>query len=166
VVIRPRRNEDVAQCAEVALRVHQHDGYPPFVGGSFTSFLETPRAEAAWVAEDGDLVVGHVAVHAKTSAAAMGAATRVSGVSAERLRVVARLMVDPSHRGQGTGSSLLTCATEFITSMGHQPMLDVARSLTPAIRLYESMGWRRAGDVRVRVGDGSLLDEVVFLAPS
>ncbi len=44
-------------------------------------------------------------------------------------------------------------------------MLDVAKDLLRAIALYESCGWRRAGEVTVRLTDGRDLEEFVYVAP-
>ena len=156
----------MSQCVAVAERVHQSDGYPPFIRGSFLSFLESPRAEAAWVAEVDEIIVGHVAVHQTTGIRAMDVASSISGVAKERLRVVARLLVDPCYRGQGIGSNLLRTATDYILTSGFQPMLDVGAAFSPAIRLYESNGWGRVGEVRVQLSDGSALDEIVYVATS
>jgi hypothetical protein len=45
------------------------------------------------------------------------------------------------------------------------PILDVAIHYGAAIALYESCGWRNAGEVTMVFGDGTELPSYVYLAP-
>ena len=63
MVIRERRESDLALCLELALAVKARDGYPPRGPVDIEHFLAPPEQLAAWVAEDGSALVGHVAVH-------------------------------------------------------------------------------------------------------
>lgn len=46
------------------------------------------------------------------------------------------------------------------------PVLDVDTDLAPAIALYESRGWVRAGMVTMRFKGGHSLNEFVYLGPA
>ena len=50
-------------------------------------------------------------------------------------------------------------------SRGLWPILDVVMYQQAAIALYEKCGWKRAGQVTSRYGDGVALDEFVYLGP-
>jgi len=79
VLIRPRRDEDLAACAELVREVHTADRYPRFLPANIPSFLAPPDRYGCWVAnEDGD-VTGHIALVPRSLPAAMElAATALS----------------------------------------------------------------------------------------
>lgn len=52
------------------------------------------------------------------------------------------LLVDPKARGRGIGRTLMSAA---LARMGEVATLDVVASNAPAIRLYESLNFQRAG---------------------
>ncbi|WFR68351.1 GNAT family N-acetyltransferase [Curtobacterium flaccumfaciens] len=82
----------------------------------------------AWVACDGDEVVGHV-----------GVAVPAPGRMAE----VTRLFVDPAHRGKGVADALLETAEA--SAPGTHLRLDVTEETPDAWRLYERRGWCMTG---------------------
>ena len=84
---------------------------------------------------------------------------------ADRLGVVARLLVSPRHRRQGIGRSLLEVASEDARSRGLWPILDVVTYQQQAIALYDRCGWTRAGQVTSRYGDDVVVEEFVYLGP-
>ena len=153
-------------CVRIAEQVHHLDGYPAYLpGGDLRGFLVSNEALGAWITElDGD-VVGHVALHLRSSRSVLELASTSLGLPIESLAVVARLLVAPGARRQGVGRALLMAATYEARSRGLWPVLDVATDSTAAIALYEQCGWSRAGDVRVVLPDGSTLEEAVFLGP-
>jgi len=56
------------------------------------------------------------------------------------------LAVDPAHRGRGLGRALLREAMAAAARLGvRRATLEVRRSNTPALRLYEGAGFRVAG---------------------
>jgi hypothetical protein len=66
VVIRDRRQSDLAPCLDIALAVKAREGYPPRGPIDIERFLAPVDQLAAWVAVDASTVVGHVALHAST----------------------------------------------------------------------------------------------------
>lgn len=163
--IRPRHDTDLDACVELLTAVHAADGYPMNMPDDPATFLVAPDLLGAWVAEDDQALLGHVALRSRTSAAVMEAAAAAAGVAAERLAVVARLPVAPPARRRGVGRALLEAAARRAVEIGRHPVLDVVRTHADAISLYDQAGWRRAGEVRVTFTNGRTVDELVFLAP-
>jgi GNAT superfamily N-acetyltransferase len=150
----------------MAGQVHHLDGYPAYLpDGDLPGFLVSDDALGAWVMElDGD-VVGHVALHPRTSRPVLELASTSLRLPAERLAVIARLLVAPDARRRGIGRALLDVAAGEARSRGLWPVLDVLTDSAAAIALYEDCGWERAGDVRVSFRDGTTFEEAVFLGP-
>jgi GNAT superfamily N-acetyltransferase len=166
VILRPRSHADLEACQRLALAVRATDGYPPFLpDDDYRAFLASPSALGAWVATDGDAIVGHVALHRHASSAVVALAARETGVAADRLGVVARLLVSPATRRGGTGRRLLDHATDAARERGLVPVLDVLPRFRGAVALYEGAGWVRLGEVTVVLPDGSSIQELVFVAP-
>jgi ribosomal protein S18 acetylase RimI-like enzyme len=165
VLIRPRRDSDMAACAALAREVHALDRYPRFLPEDVRSFLDPPGAYGCWVADRDGEVAGHVALLPRGVRSALQIASSALDRPADQLAVIARLFVSPQARGNGTGRRLLDTATAEAVSRGLWPVLDVDTNLAPAIALYESSGWVRAGMITVRFRDGHSLDEYVYLGP-
>jgi ribosomal-protein-alanine N-acetyltransferase len=56
------------------------------------------------------------------------------------------MAVDPAHRGQGLGRTLLeVCQRELAAAGMEQLFLEVRAANAAAIQLYRSCGWRRCG---------------------
>jgi GNAT superfamily N-acetyltransferase len=165
VLVRERAEADLPGCVELARQVHEQDGYPHYLPGDLHGFLVRPDAYGAWVAERDGRIAGHVALHPRSSPPVMALASAAAGQPADRLGVIARLLVAPATRRAGAGRALLEHAQREALTRGLWPVLDVAADLTGAIRLYESCGWVRAGAVTVTFRDGNSLDELVYLAP-
>jgi GNAT superfamily N-acetyltransferase len=166
VEIRPRVDDDLDACVELVDVVHVMDGYPPYLSpGGVEPFLVTPDALAAWVALLDGAVVGHVALHRGASASVLAAAEAATGLSVERLGVVARLFVAPHARRLGIGLRLLDVAVEAAVGRGRRPVLDVWVELAGAVALYESAGWQRVATVVFVAPDGERFDEHVYVAP-
>lgn len=169
VVIRERRQSDLAACADLVREVHAADRYPRFAPGDIGRFLQPPDPFGCWVAEGSGDIVGHVALVPGGLPATLEIAAGALGRPADELAVVARLFVSPRARGRGAGRLLLDTATGEARSRGLHPVLDVDTGLSAAIALYESAGWTRAGQLTVRwTDDGSaerVLTEYVYLGP-
>ena len=163
MLVRRRTSDDIEACEAVFRAVHRLDGYPPCLPGDFLSFIFSPAVEA-WVADIDGRVVGQVALHESGSGPVMTLASEVTGQPVDRLAVVARLAVAPEFRRQGAGRALLRAATDAALEKGFWPVLEVVTRFAGAISLYESCGWRRAGELTVQFDD-LRLDEVVFVGP-
>jgi GNAT superfamily N-acetyltransferase len=163
MTVRARIDADLDQCVAVAQAVHQLDHYPLYLPTDLRTFLDSPDAHGAWVAEVDDKVVGHVALHRRTTAAAMDLASETVRQPVDQLGIVARLLVAPSSRRQGGGQALLDVASRAAVGRGLWPVLDVVTSLPDAVRLYEKCGWTRAGEVTVDLGDALTINEYVYI---
>jgi GNAT superfamily N-acetyltransferase len=165
VIVRRRTESDLDECVEIARLVHQVDGYPLYLPTDLHTFLVSPDAYGAWVAEEGGQIVGHVALHPRSTDVALRLACDVLGQPVDRLGIVARLLVAPSGRRRGVGRALLEEAAGEALTRGLWPILDVATQLTPAIQLYERCGWIPVGDVTVQLGGDFTLEERVYRGP-
>jgi ribosomal protein S18 acetylase RimI-like enzyme len=165
VLIRPRRDDDLAACADLVREVHAVDRYPRYLPDDIASFLAPPDPYDCWVADRDGEVLGHAALVPRGLPATLEVAADILGRPKDQLAVVARLLVSPRARGQGVGRMLLTQATAAAAARGLRPVLDVDKDLAAAIALYESQGWTRAGEVTVRWSDGRMLAEYVYLGP-
>jgi len=163
MLIRARNDDDLDGCIKMAHAVHQMDGYPQYLPADLRSFICSP-AIGAWVADVEGLVVGHVALHRRSSEPVMALAGAVTGQPTDRLAVVARLAVAPEVRRHGVGRALLAAAACAATERGLWPVLDVARNLAGAVSLYQNCGWKCVGEVTVQLGAVSL-EEFVFIGP-
>ena len=69
----------------------------------------------------------------------------IQGLQIDEWGAVQNIGIDPSHRGRGLGSILLSRAGEGFRRVGLKKMhLEVTTDNTAAIRLYERLGFRRA----------------------
>jgi ribosomal-protein-alanine N-acetyltransferase len=164
VIVRRRSDGDLDQCEQIARLVHDLDGYPPHLPSELRRFIDSPDAIAAWVAENRDRLLGHVALHPTSSPEVMALASAATGQQPEGLGLVARLFVSPAARRNGVARSLLLVATAEAEARGLRPILDVGTHFDAAISLYERCGWVRAGIVTVRFRDMAL-KEFVYLSP-
>jgi GNAT superfamily N-acetyltransferase len=170
VVIRERRDEDLAARTQLARLVHDVGGYPPYLlDDRLGEFIQSSDAIAAWVAETHRRLVGHVALHSCRSQAVMSVASAMAEGSTDRFGVVARLFVPPAARRTGVACTLLQTAAAHAVGLGLRPMLDVVTQFQPAITLMNHVGgnvWvKRVGTVTVALPDSNSIDEFVYLAP-
>jgi GNAT superfamily N-acetyltransferase len=165
VHVRVRVEADLDGCIRLAQRVHEADGYPVYFPDGLRPFMASPDAIASWVVEEQGEIVGHIALHRRSTDPVMAMATNALGQPCERIGVVARLLVDPELRREGLGRLLLHTAAQDAFARNLWPILDVVTKHTAAIGLYEGCGWIRAGQVTTKFGNGLEFEEVVFLAP-
>lgn len=67
VRIRPRRPADVAGCVDLLRLAHRADGYPRYWPHDARRFLAARQEIGGWVAERGETLLGHVALHSVMS---------------------------------------------------------------------------------------------------
>ena len=150
MTLRARAQADLPALVGILEAQQPTTGYPvrwplPF---PVEDFLVRSTELAAWVAVDGDDVVGHVAVTdvaAGWEADGWGAGT---GLPASALAAVAVLFVDPAASGRGVGTALLEVAVGHARALGRTPVLDVVSESTRAVALYRRHGWQVVGRAR------------------
>lgn len=165
MIVRRRIESDLDECVEIARLVHQVDRYPLYLPTDLHTFLVSPDAYGAWVAEEDGQIIGHVALHPRSTDAVLRLASEVLGQPVDRLGIVARLLVAPWGRRRGVGRDLLEAAAGEALARGLWPILDVATQLEAAIHLYERCGWTPVGDVTVQLGGDFTLEERVYRSP-
>ena len=97
-------------------------------------------------------IVGHVGLHRAAGNPTLPAAQRATGLSPERLAVLARLLVAPEARRQGVAQQLIATVLQHAHAQGRRVVLDVVKDSAAAIRLYETLGWTRLEDVQLPSG--------------
>ncbi len=164
MLIRERAEADAEDCLDLLVQVHNADGYPRYVPEGLQQFLAPPYETAAWVAEIGGAVVGHVGLHQAAVDPTLEAAQRATDLPPEGLAVVARLLVSPAVRRRGVGRALLAHATDHARAAGQRAVLDVTQDAPAAIALYEAAGWLRLEQLTLNL-DGKPLLLWVYLSP-
>jgi len=127
VRIRTKDSGDTAACVRLVTDIHRTDGYPQPLPADPAAFVTPSYETVAWVAESDGRIIGHVALHHPALDPTLQVAQRVTGLSPNRLALVARLLVDPTRRRLGVGRQLLAAATGHAASLGQRAVLDVIR---------------------------------------
>lgn len=166
--VRPRRDGDLSTLLPILQRTHETQRYPMRAAAVRADWLAAPNELAAWVAEHQGAVVGHIALHPTASPGqdpgaddASAQWQRATGVAADRLAVVSRLMTDGSVPGSGT--ALLAHAVNAARSEGRAPVLLVDPS-SAALGFYRRRGWHRIGTAAQQWGEYRV-DAVLMVAP-
>lgn len=120
---------------------------------------------AAWVAVEERGVVGHVALHWAADDPSLVAAQAVTGLAVDRLVLLTRLFVAPETPRTGLGRLLLRHAAQHAQAQGRRPVLDVGKTLVPAIGLYESEGWLRTAALRAPIDEARTLELWLYVGP-
>lgn len=144
--------------------VRRTDGYPRYLRGDPARFLTPPYERAAWVAERDGRIIGHVALHDAALDPTFPVAHRATGLPADGLAVLARLLVSPDARRQGVAGRLTAVARRHARARGRRVVLDVVRDAAGPVALYEALGWRRLEALRLDLG-GAVLELWVYLEP-
>jgi ribosomal protein S18 acetylase RimI-like enzyme len=166
VVVRPRRDGDLAALAGVLVEVHALDGYPVEGVGDPGAWLRSDRELGAWVAELDGTPVGHVALTEPgpgDTAADLWA--RQENSRADAVAVLGRLFVSPAARGHHLGAKLATAATDHAHRLGRRAVLDVMVKDVAAIHVYEALGWRPLGRFDHHFGEGRSEPAVGYVSP-
>lgn len=154
--IRRRRDTDLPSCVTALARVFETSGYPEIWPADPAGFLSPPDVLGAWVAVEGDAVLGHVLLRDGKDERAEFADARVD--LPDELASVSRLFTVPAARGRGLAGRLMSACVEAAGAMGREVILSVVEHEKSAAGMYERMGWRyltsRPG--RWRLADGGL----------
>lgn len=164
-VIRPFENSDLPGAAAALTEVHATDGYPVEGVADPEGWLRSENVLAAWVAEAGGRIVGHVAVMRPDGEDAVALWAEQSGDDEERIAVLARLFVVREARRLAVGERLVRTAMGYGLSHHRRLVLDVMTKDTAAIRLYERLGWLRTGEATHHYGEERSIEAVCYVAP-
>ncbi|MFJ9755880.1 GNAT family N-acetyltransferase [Streptomyces sp. NPDC101149] len=165
--VRPRTGGDVERCVRVLADVHRCDGYPVNWPERPDEWLSQASVSAAWVAEHGGRLVGHVSLSRGSEGdLAPGLWSERSGVSKDLTAVVSRLFVAPQARGHGIGALLMGRAMEEARGRGLHPVLDVVASDTSAAALYERLDWELMATVEQRWSPDRSVSIHCYTAPA
>lgn len=165
MLVRPRRDDDLPGCVELLGSSHLHDDYPRWWPADPARFISSGRELGAWVGEVDGQVGGHVSLCRAGGDPTFAIARAATGRAEDELAVVSRLFTGGGGRRRGLGRALLHRAEAAAHDLGRVPVLDVGKTLFPAIALYESAGWRRAGEFDLVLPEGTL-DLWVYVGPA
>ncbi|WP_309299419.1 GNAT family N-acetyltransferase [Streptomyces sp. A012304] len=182
MTVRPFEAADLPGAARALIEVYETDGYPVEGVDDPEAWLRSEHVSAAWVAETGGDVVGHVAIMRPQGEDAVSLWAGQNGEDGEdgedredredrenevdaRVAVLARLFVIDAARGRATGRRLVEAAMDHARAHGLRLVLDVMAKDAAAIRLYERLGWRRTGECTHHFGAGRSTPALCFVAP-
>ncbi|KAK1074059.1 hypothetical protein LTR74_001306 [Friedmanniomyces endolithicus] len=154
---------DLDSCVEVLCSVYAKDGYP-VEGTSYAHRFLQDGLQRAWVAEQGNTIIGHVAIGNATEGDPAVILWRKLYPN-EPIVVLERLFVDPRHRGSGAATGLIRAVEAWSRQEGIRLILFALSKDQVAIRLYGRLGWTRFGTVPFSYGDGQQMDAVCFCSP-
>lgn len=167
VEVRPRKNADIPELAQVLVRVHARDGYPVEGVADPEAWLTPPRELAAWTALFAGSPIGHISLTRATDSDDAAILWHgATGLDIDQLAIPVRLFVDPRHRQGGAGKLLMAAAQNFASTHGLAMAFDVMLKDHDAIRLYEALGCKRIGTIDHRHSDGRIEPAAVYVGPS
>lgn len=143
--IRPRTDADLPAVADLLRATHESDAYPVVLPDDLEAWGAATDLLGAWVAVDGDQVVGHAVLTEPDHGPATAQWTDATGLAAHQLGVVRRLVVHRRAHGTGTGRALLSTAVGEAHRLGLRPVLDMSDNLKAAGALYASAGFTEVG---------------------
>ena len=144
VAVRSRAATDIPGCVDALRLVHEVDRYPTRWPPDPSAWLTPKAMQQAWVAVEGERIVGHVAVTVVAEPTEI-VSRALAGSSRREVRSISRLFVAPAGRGRGVAGRLLDVATASARNDDADCVLDVVADGLAAIALYERRGWRRVG---------------------
>ncbi|MEU8752374.1 GNAT family N-acetyltransferase [Streptomyces chartreusis] len=163
--VRPFEEADLPGAAAALIEVHGTDGYPVEGVDQPVSWLRSADVLAAWIAEQGGKVIGHVALMRPHGEDAVSMWIQQSGDSEDHVAVLARLFVIKEARKHAVGEKLMKAAMDYARSRSLRLVLDVMTKDAAAIRLYERLGWVKIGEASHRYGDDQQIDAICFVSP-
>ena len=111
-------------------------------------FIARPTELAAWVAVDGDVVVGHVALSRSAPGGRPTGGAREPGSRHPPWRPWRCSSSTRPPPAAASAARLLTTAVERARALGRTPVLDVVSESTRAVELYARHGWQVVGRAR------------------
>lgn len=122
-----------------------NEDFESYVAGPLSEFARPHEpGERMWIVEEGDRLVGSVAI------------VRVSDVEAQ----LRWLLVDPSARGHGLGRYLVDEAVRFSRESGYRKLvLWTVSALSVAARLYLGVGFRLAEEIERDIWGAHLTEQ-------
>lgn len=166
VSVRPREGDDLAELAQVLVRVHAVDGYPVEGIANPKEWL-TPATElASWTAEHDAKIIGQITLAQATQGDDAARVWRdATGGSIDDLTIPVRLFVAPEYRELGAGRDLMLAAGTYSVTHQRPIAFDVMLKDARAIALYESLGCRRLGTITHRHSGGLTEPAAVYAGP-
>jgi GNAT superfamily N-acetyltransferase len=166
VLLRQRREQDIAPLANLLDAIQPHEGYPKSRPDSLENFVRDDRVIGAWVIEEDGEVVAHALIKEQMFGGIDDLVHEHTGWPKERLAAVSRIFVSPQKRGRGYARSLLRHCVAEARKLDYLPYLDVDTA-TPAPRaLYASEGWQSLGVTTVSFPSGVSLEVDVLVLPN
>ena len=122
--VRVRADSDLSSCVRIAEEVHRLDGYPVYLPTDLRQFLASSDALSAWVAEEHGDILGHVALHQRSSDSVLALASETLHHPADQFGVIARLLVAPrrDERASGGCSSRQPRRIHYVVAFGRSSM--------------------------------------------
>jgi GNAT superfamily N-acetyltransferase len=146
--VRRRSDQDLDECIRLLRLVHEEDGYPRNWPATPRTWLASHDRVEAWVADDLESLLGHVAVAEPDASPATAVWAAALDASPASLLRISLLFVAPFARGRGLGGRLLDTAVRFVGDQGAQPVLEVVSADRGAVALYTRLGWRQVGHLQ------------------
>jgi len=149
--VRERQNDDLSVLAAVLERVHAHDGYPVEGVADPRAWLEHPHEIRSWTAVVDGVPVGQVTLtEAQPEDDAACAWIERTGGSVADIAVMARLFLDPGHRGVGLARLLVLALRRHAQLVGRTVVFDVMAKDVAAIHFYDRAGAEQIAEVTHR----------------
>lgn len=154
VVIRPARTVDETEAARRLFMAYADSLDFDLCFQGFDA--EMARFPGEYVPPDGDILLAH---HDDTVVGVV-ALRRYDARSVE----MKRLYLNPAARGLGVGRHLTREAIATSRQLGYTHLrLDTAHSMTTAIQLYRTLGFRQVDSPGIRSGDGATPELLYFV---
>lgn len=150
-LLRPRRDDDLPDLAQILAVQQPHSGYP-YVWprpAPVTDFIRRVDELATWTAERDGAPVGHVSlIRVSDSEPAGPAWAAAAGCEISALACVGAFFVDHRLWSTGIGADLLGKALAWAHARAMVCCLDVVPEHARALAFYRRAGWREAGTLR------------------